>query len=200
MYNWIRIFIKGTTMQKLSFWINKINTGWVALICLVGFLLFTAFVLPSQAADAESYSGEIGSPDTSFYYSADQLYQFAEAFGPQGRSAYIRARVTFDVVWPIVYLIFLATAISWVYQKTGREGGFWMRLNLLPVFGLIFDYLENGTTSIVMARYPETTQILAQLAGIFTGLKWLFIGGSFAVLVLGLVMAGWRLLRLKLLK
>ena len=185
-------------MKHLSDWINKISSGWVALICLIFFLLFTALVLPSQAAGAESYSGEIGSPDTSFYYSADQLFQFAEAYGPQGRRAYIQARVTFDLVWPLVYLAFLATAISWAYQKADKEGGFWMRLNLFPVFGLVFDFLENGATSIVMARYPDLTPILAQIAGVVTVIKWIFISGSFTVLLLGLGMAGWHWLQSKI--
>jgi len=185
-------------MKRISSWINKISKGWVALLCLVIFLFFTALVLPSQAEDANAYSGDVGSPDTSFYYSADELYQFAEAYGPLGRSAYIRARVTFDVVWPLVYLAFLATAISWAYQKTGKEGRFWRRLNIFPVLGLIFDYLENGATSIVMARYPDLTPVLPRIAGVLTAIKWVFIGGSFAVLVLGLGIAGWRWLRLRI--
>ena len=187
-------------MKILSDWINKISTGWVTLICLVIFLLFTALVLPSQAAGADAYSGEIGSPDTSLYYSADELYQFAEAYGPQGRSAYIRARVTFDIVWPLVYLLFLTTAISWAYKKTGRAGEFWMRLNLLPVFGLVFDYLENAATALVMWRYPDPTPFLPHLAGVFTTIKWIFVGGSFAVLVLGLGMVGWHWARMKIRK
>jgi len=110
-------------MKKISEWINKISSGWVALACLVIFLLFTALVLPSQAAGAEAYSGNIGSPDTSFYYSSEALYEFAEAYGSQGRSTYIRARLTFDVVWPLVYLAFLGTAISWIFQKSSLRGG-----------------------------------------------------------------------------
>jgi len=184
-------------MKKLSAWINKISTSWVTSSCLVIFMLFTALVLPSQAEEADDYSGEMGSPDTSFYYSAEALYHFAEAYGPQGRSAYIRARLTFDVFWPLVYLAFLGTAISWAYQKSGREGEIWKRLNLIPVFGLIFDYLENGAAVVVMARYPDPTPLLPQLAGVFTALKWVFIGGSFAVLVIGLGLAGWRWVRLK---
>ena len=182
-------------MKKLSAWINTISTGWVTLICLVIFLLFTVLVLPSQAEGADAYSGEIGSPDTSFYYSADTLYQFAEAYGSQGRSAYIRTRVTFDVVWPLVYLAFLATSISWVFQKAGIAGELWSRLNLAPVLGLIFDYLENGATVAVMTRYPDPTPVLASLAGVLTTLKWTFISGSFVILAVGLLLAGWRSVR-----
>lgn len=184
-------------MKKLSAWINTVSTGWVTLIGLVIFLLFTATVLPSQAERAEAYSGEIGSPDTSFYYSANTLYQFADAYGPEGREAYIRARVTFDVVWPLVYLAFLATSISWAFQKAGRSGDFWARLNLAPVFGLVFDYLENGASIVVMARYPDPTPLLASLAGVFTAFKWSFIGGSFVILAVGLGLAGWGWVRSK---
>ena len=179
-------------MKKLSTWINKISSPFVTLVCFVIFLIFTALVLPSQADDAQDYSGEIGSPDTSFYYSAEELYQFAEAYGPPGRSAYIRARLTFDVIWPLVYLAFLTTAISWAYQKTNREGVIWQHLNIIPLFGLIFDYFENAAAAVVMAHFPDTTPILPQLAGVFTALKWIFIVGSFAVLVLGLILAGWE--------
>ncbi|HEY9122319.1 MAG TPA: hypothetical protein VIM80_04905 [Brevefilum sp.] len=179
-------------MKLLSDWITKISSGWVALACLVIFLLFTGLVLPSQAQQAEAYSGNIGSPDTSFYYSSEALYEFAEAYGPQGRSAYIRARLTFDVVWPLVYLAFLGTSISWIIRKSGSEGEIWKRLNLVPVFGLLFDYLENGAAAVVMARYPDLTPILPQIAGVFTAIKWIFIGGSFALLLIVLFIGGWR--------
>jgi hypothetical protein len=179
-------------MNRLSNWINKISSGWITLICLVIFLLFTAFVLPTQAEEADVYSGDVGSPDMSFYYSADELYQFAEAYGSQGRSDYVRARLTFDVVFPLVYLIFLTTAISWATQKSGKTGRFWQRLNLFPVFGLLFDYLENGAAAVVMARYPEATSVLPTLAGILTAIKWIFVGGSFALLVLLMAISVWN--------
>jgi hypothetical protein len=35
-----------------------------------------------------------------------------------------------------------------------------------------------------MARYPEATSVLPTLAGILTAIKWIFVGGSFALLVL----------------
>ena len=179
-------------MKKLSNWINKISNGWVAFTGLVIFLLFTALVLPNQAEAANVYSDDIGSPDTSFIYSAEELYQFAEAYGPQGRSDYIRARVTFDVAWPLVYLAFLTTAIAWATQKAGKQSGFWEYLNLVPVFGLVFDYLENMAVAVTMARYPGTTPILPQIASIFTTLKWLFIGGSFVILALVIAIIIWQ--------
>ena len=74
----------------------------VALLALVVFLLFTALVLPAQSAQAEAQFAGVGSPDTSFWYTPDDLYRMAEAYGAQGRPAYNRARFTFDIAWPLV--------------------------------------------------------------------------------------------------
>lgn len=168
---------------KISTGFLKISTGRLTLACLVLFLIFSALILPDQAARAEVYSGEIGSPDTSLYYTASDLYRIAEAYGPAGRSAYIRARITFDLIWPLVYLAFLVTAISWLIKRVDLGWNRWGRLNLLPVAATIFDFLENISAAIVMARYPRTTTVIDHLAGVFTLLKWIFIGASLIALL-----------------
>jgi len=178
---------------KLSYWLLKISTGPLTLACLVIFLVFSALVLPDQAAKAEDYSGEVGSPDTSLYYTATELYSMAEAYGPAGRTAYIRARFTFDVLWPLVYLACLVTSISWLVKKASLGWNTWGRLTLLPFGGVIFDYLENGSAALVLSRYPQPTAVIDHLAGIFTLLKWAFIGASFGAL---LIIAGLALIRL----
>ncbi len=182
---------KVVDLIKVSDWINHLSTGRVALAALILFLVFSALVLPDQAAKAEFYARDAGSPDTSLFYTADEIYQFAEAYGPQGRSAYIRARFTFDIIWPVVYVLFLSTCISWVWKRVQNKGQRWGWLNLTPVFGMLFDFLENSSAAIVMARYPVPTPVLDHLAGVFTFVKWLFIGISFIALFLGLILIIW---------
>jgi hypothetical protein len=41
---------------------------------------------------------------------------------------------------------------------------------------------------VVMFRYPTPTDILASLAGVFTSLKWVLLGGSFLILVFAVVL------------
>jgi hypothetical protein len=185
---WIRRE-ERVNVRHISGWLDRVSEGWVALVALVIFLLFTALVLPDQAARAEAYSAEAGSPDSSFWYSSGELYQFAEAYGEQGRRAYVRARFTFDVAWPLVYTFFLTTAISWVYARTFSPGSWPRRANLVPVVGMGFDFLENISTSLVMSRYPAPTPGAVQLAPIFTTVKWIFVNGSFVVLLVGVVLA-----------
>jgi hypothetical protein len=178
--------------KQLSRWLNKVSTGRITLIALGVFVLFSILVLPGQSRGTDQ---EVRSPDLSLYYSADELYEMAEMLGEQGRVDYIHARFTFDLIWPLIYTFFLATSISWIYQRIAPAESYWRLVNLLPLLGMVGDYLENIATSIVMWQYPVTTPILDWMAGIFTTLKWFLIGGSFASLVLGGILLIWPLIK-----
>jgi hypothetical protein len=180
--------------KRISDWLRRVSTGPVTLLALAVFLAFGALVLPQQADRAAQVTGDVGSPDMSFFYSPADLYAWAEAYGPVGRQAYVRARFTFDLVFPAVYLFFLATAVSWVTARAFPGDSLWQRANLAPVVGTLFDFLENVSASVVMLRYPARTSLLDLLAPMFTFLKWLLLGISFLVLVVGLLAAGlsWR--------
>ena len=161
-------------------------------LALVVFLLFAGLVLPGQAASAETYSGNAGSPDLSFYYSTQDLYHMAEVYGEQGRGAYIRARFTFDLIWPLVYTFFLCTAISWVYDRAFTADSLWRGANLVPVLAMLFDYLENLSASLVMLRYPHPTIVVDSLVPLFTMLKWVLVVGSVGLLFTGAAIAVWQ--------
>jgi hypothetical protein len=178
--------------RRVSEWLSRVSRGWVALTALIIFTLFTALVLPQQATEAEQKTGSGESPDTSFFYSPSDLYQIAESYGEQGRDAYVRARFTFDLVWPLVYTLFLATAISWVFGRGFAPDSPWQRANLAPLLGALFDYLENLATSLVMLRFPDQTPLADLLAPLFTAMKWSFLGASFVLLFVGVVVAAWH--------
>ncbi|MBN1668038.1 MAG: hypothetical protein JW862_13170, partial [Anaerolineales bacterium] len=74
-------------------------------------------------------------------------------------------------------------------------GSPWRLANLAPLAGVLLDYLENIASSLVMLRYPQTTPVVDWLAAIFTPLKWLFVGGSFVLLLVGLVAWMWQRVR-----
>ncbi|MBK6793930.1 MAG: hypothetical protein IPG80_15690 [Anaerolineales bacterium] len=181
-------------LKRISTSFYSFSTGWVTLLGLVVFVLFMVFVLPQQSRKAEAYSGGT-SPDTSYIYSAADLYHMAEVYGAEGRAAYIRARFTFDVVFPIAYLFFLVTSISWLLARGLLEQSPWRLLNLFPLAGAIFDFLENISTSLVLWRYPDTTPVVDRLAPVFTAIKWFFVNGSFVIVILGILVVLWKKLR-----
>jgi hypothetical protein len=179
-------------LTKLSEWLQRVSKGWVAVSALVIFLLFTALVLPDQSSKASPEVRMAGSPDMSFFYKANDLYRMAEAYGQAGREAYIRVRFSFDLIWPLVYTVFLCTCISWVYGKAFNAGSPWQRMNLVPLFAILFDYLENISTSLVMLQFPNRLPLIAMLAPVFTMGKWILVTGSILLLVVGLVVGAWR--------
>lgn len=178
-------------LKRLSNFFYSVSTGWLTLLGLLIFVLFMIFVLPQQSQKAEAYSGGT-SPDTSYFYSVRDLYQMAEAYGEDGRAAYIYARFTFDLVFPLAYLFFLATSISWLLARGLAETSRWRLLNLFPFAGAVFDYLENISTSLVLGRYPVETPVIDVLAPVFTLIKWFFVNGSFVLLIIGLFLFLWK--------
>jgi hypothetical protein len=182
-------FLPGGKMicRKFSDWMHRVASGPITLVSLAIFLLFTALVLPGQASQSEAITGDAGSPDMSFTYTADELYAFAESYGEAGRQAYIRARFTFDLAWPLVYGFFLTMGISWIFRRAFAADSNWQLAHLVPVLGVILDYLENLAASLVMVRYPNPTAVVDSLASVFTMLKWIMVAGSFMLLLAGVV-------------
>ena len=170
-------------LKNISNKLHKGSKGWLTLTAFVVFLLFTALVLPQQSAKADRETGGVGSPDTTFFYSTGDLYRFAEEYGQEGRAAYVRARGTFDVIWPLVYTFFLVTGISWLSARAFSPHSRWQLLNLVPVLAMIFDFLENGCASVVMLRYPQLSPLAAALAPPASMIKWALVMGSFVLLL-----------------
>jgi hypothetical protein len=81
------------------------------------------------------------------------------------------------------------TSISWLSRRGFPPGSSWRLGNLAPILAVIFDGLENFSTSVVMLRYPEPTLLLAALAPWFTAIKWILVGGSFVWLLVSAVAA-----------
>lgn len=173
-------------LNKVSNWFyQRVNWKWVAAAVVV-FACFIVLILPWQAAKSEEATGGGQSPDSSFLYTADDLYQMAEQYGEAGRSAYIYARFTFDLIWPLAYLLLLVVLLSVLYRVLPVKSR-WRWVNLIPVLGWAMDMLENIGASLIMYRYPERTTVLAELTPVFTLLKWCLIYASFAALVPGVL-------------
>jgi hypothetical protein len=185
-------------MQRLSNYFYAKSSFLVFMISLALFVIFMILVLPSEAEKSATITGTGPSPDTSFYYTRSELYQMAEDFELEGRLYYLDSRISFDIIWPLVYTLFLINAISWILDKTLLEGSSLRLLNLAPLAAMLLDFLENISNMVVMFRYPTQTDLLANLAGILTSLKWILVGGSFVILVFGVML--WIGVKINLIK
>ncbi|MBC7325183.1 MAG: hypothetical protein H5T99_07705, partial [Moorella sp. (in: Bacteria)] len=141
-------------LKKLSDDLYRFSSGRLAILGTILMLLFLITVMPGETVKAAAYSAQAGTPDTSAIYSVDKLLGMAEAYGEQGRRAYIQARFSFDLAFPLVYGFFLAVCTSWMLKRLLPPDNFWRRLNLLPPAAVLLDLLENTCAVIVMAAYP----------------------------------------------
>ncbi len=173
-------------MKKLfHFSIDKMPY-WLGLGSTLLFAFFIAVILPDQSAQAIA-NGLSESIDTSWFYNAASLYRIAESYGESGRAFYIQQRWTFDLVWPVVYFLFIFSLSSLFYKSIGLSK---MNRWILSFswFAIFFDYIENIFVSLVMLNYPNPTPLIADFAGTFTSLKWIFLGMSFIVLFLLIIL------------
>ena len=172
--------------KQYSNWCYRVVSTPVIAGSIAVFILFMLLVLPKMAGRLSEMTGVTQSPDTSFIYSATDLYAMAEAYGAEGRAYYIYQRFTFDLIWPLVYLLFFLALITLLYRQLPSTSS--LRLvNLLPFAGVLFDLLENSGAAYVMYRYPEPVPFLAALVPVFTIFKWLFIGLSSLAILAGVV-------------
>ncbi|MBN2405487.1 MAG: hypothetical protein JXE06_07900 [Coriobacteriia bacterium] len=182
-------------MNRLSQKLYSLSSGWMVLAALGLFALFIVVVLPAQAEVSEQELSGLGSPDTSLFYSADDIYDWAEAYGVDGRDAYVRARWTFDLAWPVAYGLFLVTAIGWTGKFVYPVGSRGRLLNLVPLVAVLLDYTENVLTSMVILAYPRESIVAATLVPSVSAVKWAFVTGSFFALLGGLLALSWNRVR-----
>lgn len=158
--------------------IDRLNSKWVFLALTALFILFLLVFLPREATRSDLSTGGLASPDTQFIYSASDLKALISNYSELARKEYIIAKVRFDILWPIVYGLWLTSGLSIVLKGRWRKG-----LIFLPFIAVIFDFLENIAVSTAMATYPSPLGIALYLAPIFTGIKWLTL--NLAMLIFG---------------
>jgi len=165
---------------------DRFSSGWVVLAALALLVLFSVFALPAQSVLTEKYSHGLGSPDTTLFYTGAKLFQMAETYGSEGRSAYLHARWNFDLAFPLIYTFFFITAIAWLFKKVlPSPSRHW--LLVVPLLAMLLDFAENTATSVVMRAYPTQATWGQALAPIFTPLKWFAVTACVILVVAGLV-------------
>ncbi|MCD4713951.1 MAG: hypothetical protein K8R73_11760 [Clostridiales bacterium] len=162
---------------------KRIDTWQARVVVTVIFLLFIALVLPYVSSLTSEVTGVTESPDTSFFYQSEKIFDMAETYGESGRDFYILIRWTFDVVWPIVYGSFLYVMIRWIQTSLRLN-----RLTLLPIAGVVFDFIENICATLIFWAYPIRLEWIAKIIPYITMIKWIAIGISFVALIVGIIL------------
>jgi len=181
-------------LLKLSQCIQRISKGWVVVLLLLLFILTVSVIFPLFSR-LLNIPEDVESIDTKLYYTPADLYSILEAYGQQGRQGYAISHITADLIYPIVYAFFFATAISFTFVRVFPRNSRLQMLNLVP-FGLAsIDLLENITLIILLLSFPSPLTPLAFAAGVITFIKWAAVAVTIAIPLVGLTLWLVRLTR-----
>jgi len=178
-------------LDDLSDRIIALSSPGTILLSLAG-VLITGFLVngrPFGVVELKSITGGVGILDMEVFYTPEQAYAFLAAMGDAGRAFELTHIVPLDLLVPFFYALFLSTLITGFLKKWLPEKSRWHRLNVIPVIGALFDYLENIGIIAMLLAWPMEMYSIAQITMAATLLKFGFSILAF-VIVLGAI-AGW---------
>jgi hypothetical protein len=112
-----------------------------------------------------------------------------EKYGPAGRALYMKIELTVDLLYPIMYSLFLGLLISWLFQRAFPPANKMQKWNVAPVGAWLFDLLENIAIVTMLAIYPSQPVLLAWITMLLGLLKWVLVFWSIVLVLVGLVKA-----------
>jgi hypothetical protein len=109
--------------------------------------------------------------DTAINYSPVQAYNYLDALGADGRTAYIRFLLIIDIAFPIAYSILAFLILTFFFQRTIPRDNPMYILRFTPFLMGILDLLQNVMELVMLFNYPEQLARTAQIASIITTIK-----------------------------
>lgn len=176
-------------LTNLSNALKKYDNGWLVLVFMAGTILFNAVILPNQAAKFDATPDSAGPIDLQFFYTPEKVYGMVASYGEELRASYRIFELTGDIIYPIVYTLFFALGITWVFQRGFSAESRMQKYNVVPFGAWLFDLLENLSIVGMLSIFPSTPALLAWVSAIFTVLKWLFAATSIILLSYGYIRA-----------
>ena len=163
------------------------NWKAVLVIFLMAVVVFNLGLFPWRSARMKALSKQdVGIIDTMFAYAPEQAYQKILAYGDQGRPFYAVTEVTIDLVYPILYNLFLVLMMTLVFRRAFLGDSVLQKLRFLPFVVWASDYAENTCIVILLLSYPQRLDAIAWISSFFTTVKWSLGVASLTLIVMGL--------------
>lgn len=129
-------------------------------------------------------SGGVGVIDSTFNYSADQVYSMIEAYGPKGRKVHIILEIV-DFIFPLIYSLFFSLCVTLITRQMFPLNTFTKTICLLPLSIILFEYVENIGVLTMLFSYPRRLDVLASITNAATILKTLVTVYSLLAIIAG---------------
>ncbi len=138
------------------------------LIVSIAMLLLAIIVLLPLMLSALRTATHVNiTPDRSFGYDLEALEQIKQLYGYEGAKVYFFTRVTYDLLWPAIYLFFLIN--SYAFLLDGLKERRLIAFKALPFITVFFDLLENTFCSIYFFKGHRLIGLIAVFS---SRIKW----------------------------
>jgi len=156
------------------------------LVLFVCLLPFNLVFFPARSQRLTFYLGyQTTVLDSHFYTPPQDVYRYFSDLGAPGRQLYAISEVTLDILYPLLYGIFLSLLIAWLCSRLFPASSRLRWLPLLPLAGALADLGENLSITALLLAYPSQLPWLIYLANLFGLLKWAAVLSSLALILLG---------------
>ena len=163
----------------------KTSTKLVTL-CLISYILFTAFIMLSGAKKIAELSGNpVEVLDLTVGYSISEFNAIVSIYSEEARHFAAFFTITADVVYPLVYGFLLSFWIALIFRPMHQKSGKWKNLPLFPFAIILVDLVENGLLCQLLYTFPNQSNTLVQIASILTQTKWSLLIICFLLIISG---------------
>ena len=169
---------------RLQGWATRRNI----LFLLAVFVVINAGLLPVIGARLEALSGGVGPLDLMAAYTPAEAYAALAAYGEEGRLFYLLTALTLDLIYPLVYGLFFTLTIVYCLRPVLPAAHTLQRAALLPLVGMLADYVENAGIAWLLLNYPNRLDGVAAFTSTVTTIKWIFMISAIAATVVALAM------------
>jgi hypothetical protein len=170
----------------------RMANGKVLIPLFIVVFLFGWFTFAWRNETLKTLSGnftlENGKPtlDSDCFYTAEKAYDLFNKLGDDGRLFYAWTEITLDLIFPVLYTLFLSLLLIFIFRKLSNFK-FQRALVLLPLMAMLFDFCENALIAFLLFAYPKKYIWIAVVASLSTKLKWIFVFASLAAIFYGLI-------------
>jgi len=167
--------------HKISMKIRKWANGWLVLSLIVAFVLFVNLPIGDPILIGKSLDGQIG-------YTPEQAFSAIASYGESGRTEMIWIHLG-DFILILLYTSMFSLSISWLFKRGFEIDNNIHLLNLVPLFGGLFDVMENIWILLLLLIYPTKSIIIGWFSTVFTTGKFILGIPIISVILYGLFKA-----------
>jgi hypothetical protein len=121
--------------------------------------------------------------DLRFSYSMDDVKNYLDKLGDDGKNYYLNKFHFIDTFYPIIYCAFYLITLRY-FLKNGLSKKWKYLILLFPIIGVVCDYGENIFINLFIKDIINIREANVLIANIFTKIKFISVYGSLLLIII----------------